>query len=360
MDATISYDTIIGLLANPPSLGSRPNFFNIRELRLNYARALKKVPCPQLAVNGWSGAVQSPAIYALITTNPFNWSIATTPIPTFPVRYVRNADGTNGAEIPYSREEILTITATHVRDKHYNDTGTNICRAVFDTLNAHVGDEFKSPPAAAPGTTGWNATMLPNDMFDQLMQMYGKPTPDAVRQNNLTFYLAYNPKDPPEVLFKRFTDCQEVAIIAKVPYTIEQLLMNAVDLFTCTGFYTRNMDDWERKPIADQTYFNLRPFIQAAYQCRLASGTVTASNSGYGSNNRFAGLTTEDDISDDGTAETIVDSINTRMANLSASVLTQSTASNNANTAVFNASIQQMAANEAQRNADHTRMKRRR
>ena len=44
------------------------------------------------------------------------------------------------------------------------------------------------------------------------------------------------------------------------------------------------------------------------------------------------------------------------MANLSASVLTQSTASNDANTAIFNASIQQMAANEAQRNADHTRM----
>jgi hypothetical protein len=44
------------------------------------------------------------------------------------------------------------------------------------------------------------------------------------------------------------------------------------------------------------------------------------------------------------------------VANLSASVLTQSTASNEANTAIFNASIQQMAANEAQRNADHTRM----
>jgi hypothetical protein len=44
------------------------------------------------------------------------------------------------------------------------------------------------------------------------------------------------------------------------------------------------------------------------------------------------------------------------MANLSASVLTQSTASNEANTAIFNSSIQQMAANEAQRNADHTRM----
>ena len=60
MDATIAYDTVVGLLANPPSLGSRPNFFNLRELRLHYARALKKVPCPQSAINGWAGAVLSP------------------------------------------------------------------------------------------------------------------------------------------------------------------------------------------------------------------------------------------------------------------------------------------------------------
>ena len=223
--------------------------------------ALKKVPCPQSAVNGWSGAVLSPTIYALIATNPFNWSIATTPIPTFPVRYMRNANCTNGAENPYFREEILTVTATHVHDKHYNNTGTNVCHSVFDTLDTHVDDEFKTPPATAPGTTGWNATMLPNDMFDQLMQTYGKPTPDAVRQNNMTFYSAYNPKDPPKVLFKRFTNCLEVAIIAKVPYTIEQLPMNAVNLFTRTGFYTWDLDDWERKPIA---VHSSKPRIKAA------------------------------------------------------------------------------------------------
>jgi hypothetical protein len=44
------------------------------------------------------------------------------------------------------------------------------------------------------------------------------------------------------------------------------------------------------------------------------------------------------------------------MANLSASVLSQSSTSNNANTAVFNAFIQQMVTNEARRNKDHTRV----
>jgi hypothetical protein len=172
MDATIAYDTILGLLANPPGLGSRPNFFNLRELRLHYARALKKIPCPQSAVNGWSGTVMSPAMYALVDTSSFSWNITTSPIPEFPARFSTNADGTNGVEIPYSREEILTITATHARDKHYHDTGTNVCRAVFDSLDAHIGDAFKSPPASAPGTTGCNSTMLHKDMLVELFVTY--------------------------------------------------------------------------------------------------------------------------------------------------------------------------------------------
>ena len=59
-------------------------------------------------------------------------------------------------------------------------------------------------------------------------------------------------------------------------------------------------------------------------------------------------------MSDNGTTKTIVESINSHMANLSPSVLTQSNASNDANTAIFNASMQQMAANKAQCNQEHT------
>ena len=44
------------------------------------------------------------------------------------------------------------------------------------------------------------------------------------------------------------------------------------------------------------------------------------------------------------------------MANLTASVITQSNAANNANTTMFNMSMQQMAVNKAQRNNEHARM----
>jgi hypothetical protein len=123
-----------------------------------------------------------------------------------------------------------------------------------------------------------------------------------MRQNNLTFISVYNPKDPPKLLFKHCADCREIAIIAKVPYTTEQLLMNVVNLFTRLGIYSRNMDNWERKPDAKKTYFNLHPFIQAMYQCCFASGVVTTTQSVYASNSSFASLTTKDNVSDNGTA----------------------------------------------------------
>ncbi len=66
MNTVISYDAVRMLLANPPSINTRPNFFNICELRKHFAKALKKIPCPQFAVNGWAGAVMSPEMYALI------------------------------------------------------------------------------------------------------------------------------------------------------------------------------------------------------------------------------------------------------------------------------------------------------
>jgi hypothetical protein len=118
-----------------------------------------------------------------------------------------------------------------------------VCRACFDVLYTHAAGAYKMAPSTAPSTIGQNLKMLPSECFEQLMSMYSEPTPDAMCQNNLTFISIYKPKDPPKLLFKHCADCQEIAIIAKVPYTAEQLLMNIVDLFTCAGIYACNMDN---------------------------------------------------------------------------------------------------------------------
>ena len=123
MDNIISYDAVQTLLANPPSLNPHPNFFNIWDLQNHSAKALKKIPCPQSAFNGWAGAVMSPEMYILIDPNPFHLNIApVTTTPAYPNKF--NPDGAN---VPYSQEEKSTINAKLELTKNY-----------FKTLEEHL------------------------------------------------------------------------------------------------------------------------------------------------------------------------------------------------------------------------------
>jgi hypothetical protein len=132
-------------------------------------------------------------------------------------------------------------------------------------------------------------------------------------------------------------------MLAKNPYTTQQLLINAINLLARCGLYQCDLEDWERKPIGDQTWINLRPIIQEAYQRRLTSGTITSAQGGFAQNNRFEDLATEVDSNND-TAETIAGTINLHMANLTA----QTAATINKHATQMNASLQQLAANMTQ------------
>jgi hypothetical protein len=107
--------------------------------------------------------------------------------------------------------------------------------------------------------------------------------------------------------------------------------------------YQHDLKDWVRKSIADQTWINLRPFIQEAYQRCLTLGTITPAQGGFAPTNRFSGLTTNKD-SDKDTAETIPGTINLHMANLTA----QTAATINEHATQTNVSLRQLAANAAQ------------
>ena len=91
----------------------------------------------------------------------------------------------------------MSINAKFKQAKTYNDTWKNIFCAVYDSLDLHMHEAFKVAPATAPGTVSWNSKMSLNDFFDQLMTTYGKPAPDAMRQNNLNFLAPYNLQEPP-------------------------------------------------------------------------------------------------------------------------------------------------------------------
>jgi hypothetical protein len=123
MNTVISYDTVMGVLANPPSLDPCQNFFNLQALQSHFAKALKRIPCLQSPINGWSGAELSPNMYTLIDPTPFHLNIAPkTDVANFPLRFF--ADGVTTH--PYSCKEILTISAEFALEKNYVDTGINI------------------------------------------------------------------------------------------------------------------------------------------------------------------------------------------------------------------------------------------
>jgi hypothetical protein len=111
----------------------------------------------------------------------------------------------------------------------------NICRAVFNILDDNIGDAFKV--SNNPALVGWNHSMEPREMFNQITATYGKPTPAALLQNDTLFRSIYSPNDDPEVLFRRIEDCQEVQILGEDPYTAQQLLNNTVILLLQCGLY---------------------------------------------------------------------------------------------------------------------------
>ncbi len=127
------------------------------------------------------------------------------------------------------------------------------------------------------------------------------------------------------------------------PYTTQLLFQNALDLIPRCGMYQHNIKDWEQKPLGDQTWINLCPFIQEAYRQQLTSGTITSMQGGYAQSIRFASLATKEDFDDD-TADTVTGTINLHMANLTAQIR----ATLNEQVMQTNASLQQLAANNAQ------------
>ncbi len=71
MDTLITYDEVVALVANPPTLAPRPNFTNLRALRCHLQRALQRLVNPQSNLLGWSGLVMSRPMYQMLSTNPF-------------------------------------------------------------------------------------------------------------------------------------------------------------------------------------------------------------------------------------------------------------------------------------------------
>ena len=349
MDTTISFEEVAALVANPPSLAPRPNFTNLRTLRRHIQRALQRLSCPQSNILGWAGLIMARPMYGLLTTTPFRSPNDPGPVAIYyppPIEIidaqgdpVLNAAGlpTYHAQPTIERAAQATIDAQFKRARNYYDSYLNIRRAVFNILDDNIDDAFKV--SNDPALVGWNQSMEPREMFDQITSTYGKPTPAALLQNDTLFRSVYSPNDAPEVLFRRIEDCQEVQILGEDPYTAQQLLNNAVRLLLQCGLYTRDFEDWDRKPRSDRIWTNLKIFVQECYTRRLNASSITSGAQGY-VQNAFAVLQEESEEEDDD-----VQTVITQMAALTtqSQLTANTTAENSASVA---AAINQLNANQ--------------
>ncbi len=105
-------------------------------------------------------------------------------------------------------------------------------------------------------------------------------------QNNVTLRAAMAPTNSPEMLFYRIEQCQEIQRIRKLPYSDDQIIVNAVRiLIQLNIFPLKEFGTWEAT--AQKTYPALKTFMHEAYGHRLTA-MVLRSTSGQ---NRYSNQT---------------------------------------------------------------------
>jgi hypothetical protein len=73
-------------------------------------------------------------------------------------------------------------------------------------------------------------------ILDQLLDLYGKPTPSTLEGNDTAFRHFYSVADAPKLLFLQIEECAKIAPLGCNPYTDWQLINNAIRLLLTTGF----------------------------------------------------------------------------------------------------------------------------
>ena len=203
---------------NPPSLAPCLNFTNLLNLRCHIQRALQHLSCPQSNILRWAGLIMARSMYSLLTPSPFRLPTDSGPMAVYyppPVEIVDlhgdpvldlegNPTYQDPPDIPRAAQS--SIDAQFKQAKNYHELYLNIRQAVFNVLDDNIYDPFKV--SNDPMLVGWNPSMEPQEMFDQITATYSKPTQGALLQNDTLFQIVYSPNDTPEVLFRHIEDCQ--------------------------------------------------------------------------------------------------------------------------------------------------------
>ena len=284
---TVDFIEVSAKLENAPSLEPRPNATNIAALDEYIVDVICAFPSHQSADFGFQGLFQNAAIYALVCNVPWvnfpdqgttRRGTEANPHPDFPTHELDHAT--------VKMEEAMWTAGT----KSFMSEA-NVRRAVNDTLNRCVPKSYRRVPGGNIGSVNYKVTDSPRDIMDRLRHLYGKPSPDEKRANETRFGAPWDTHaDTVEDLFSRLEQCYTTAVLARPPFTMEQLIDKAVMAIQATGLYPTALMEWNGFDEVNKTWPELKSHFTKAYDILLTSGAGTAAQNGYhGMNNATEG-----------------------------------------------------------------------
>ena len=122
-------------------------------------------------------------------------------------------------------------------------------------------------------------------MLDHFLDCYGKITPSDVINNDKKMKQLMDVSQPISMYFKRINDCITYATDADTPYTPIQIVQVAYHAMVQTGYFDRELDEWDNKASTDKTWENLKIFFADKYNKLMQRQDITAAARGFQASN---------------------------------------------------------------------------
>jgi hypothetical protein len=216
-----------------------------RELKANAKSVFSNLGGAQ---HGHLGLVLTPAQYATISATAFVR-------PTFPPALVVPVGTTRIAEDELKRNHTEAV---------------RVFREVLGVENALKQQLLKTID------TSYLAALYDPQTFDlqgniqqilqYLLTTYGSVTPELLNEEDEKVQkMHYNSNLPIDIIFNAIDDLAEVGIAAEIPYSQQQKIPLATNIFLRSGKFKDYLKEWKRRLPADKSWANLKTDFRQAH-----------------------------------------------------------------------------------------------
>ena len=271
---TISIETIVRLFPHPniPAIIGMPTYASIKATQVLLSANAATIQSPLGDGKlGLIGLVISPTAFATLssTNTPFA-------IPKPPPDIPNVTDNATQFQIAQANLEHKT------QQKTWHECIITDA-AIKQQLIGAIEETYLRP--LRDSTTGF-ATITSWDIIHHLFTFFGKITPQALADNDITIRTPIDLTQPISTYFSTMEDARDFAEAGKVPYTEEQLVMFATTAFYHLHQYHDANREWKHLALVSSSWKQLKSHYMQAYLDLLTQPSALISEgAGYSSAN---------------------------------------------------------------------------